>query len=89
MNKLISVCSILLLCAFASNAVSEEIGQSAKDANIASASKAAEAWLKLIADGKFAENWEESACVFKTVLPKEDWIKKMEELKKTFRQKHI
>ncbi|MFL5342374.1 MAG: protein kinase domain-containing protein [Gemmataceae bacterium] len=45
---------------------------------LAAATKAADAWLKLIDDGKYADAWEHSDSVAKQRTPKEDFVRAYE-----------
>lgn len=47
----------------------------AGDAFEKSAVAAAEAWLKLVHNGKYADSWETSAELFKTQIEKDQWSK--------------
>jgi hypothetical protein len=40
------------------------------------AQQSAESWLALVDSGKYAENWEQAASIFKGAVTKEDWRKK-------------
>ena len=42
---------------------------------------AADAWLKLVDEGKYAESWKETAGFFRKAVPQADWEKQM----RTFR----
>lgn len=37
------------------------------------AAVAADSWLKLVDDGKYAESWEQAAAYFKGAVPSEQW----------------
>lgn len=38
------------------------------------ARKAAQAWLKLVDEGKYEESWEQGSVSFKNVMPKKTWV---------------
>ncbi len=43
---------------------------------------AAEHWLALVDSGKYASSWEETSEMFRNVVPQEEWISKMEAIRK-------
>ncbi len=43
---------------------------------------AAEAWLKLIDSGNYAESWETASTTFKLTIGKDEWVKAEEKLRK-------
>jgi hypothetical protein len=43
---------------------------------------AAEAWLSLIDDQRYAEAWEQAAQLFKGAIQKEQWVRTMEAVRK-------
>lgn len=45
---------------------------------------AAEAWLKLIDDGQYAECWDEAAPFFRAAVPKDKWTEQMTAFRKPF-----
>jgi len=46
--------------------------------------EAAQGWLKLIDNGKYKASWDMAALVFKTVVLKEDWVKKASDVRAPF-----
>ena len=74
--------AIILLFAFAL-ACSMASAQTAPDqdnkAKIQAATDAAQKWLKLVDDGKYAESWEEAASMFKAQVTKEQWLSAMQQ----------
>lgn len=51
-------------------------------ASMAEAAKAAQEWLKLIDAGKFAESWDRAAPRMQITIPKDEWVKAMEIVRK-------
>ena len=48
------------------------------------AAKTAEAWLKLVDDGKYGESWDEAAPFFRKAVPKETWKAQLGALRPAF-----
>ena len=46
-----------------------------RNSQVEQAIKAAEAWLKLVDDGKYRESWEQSASLFRDKITPEGWEK--------------
>jgi hypothetical protein len=38
------------------------------------ARKAAQAWLKLVDEGRYEESWDQASVTFKSVIPKSSWV---------------
>jgi hypothetical protein len=43
---------------------------------------AAEAWLGMIDEGKYGPSWDEAASLFRTAVPREQWERQLEALRK-------
>ena len=50
----------------------------------AAAVSAAESWLALVDGGSYAESWDEAAQFFRGAVPKEQWVKTMQSVRKPF-----
>ncbi len=50
-------------------------------ANVAAATEAAQKWLKLVDDGKYAESWDETASAFKAQVTKQQWKDAMDQVR--------
>jgi hypothetical protein len=50
----------------------------------AAAVAAAEAWLKLVDNGRYAESWDASASFFRALVPKEEWVVKIGAIREAF-----
>ncbi len=61
-----------LLCLIGAGFLMVSIGSCSKD-NTAAAKGAAEAWLKLVDSGNYAQSWEQAANLMKTSVAKEQW----------------
>ena len=67
----------VLACSFA---FAQGTSQDEK-AKIQAATEAAQKWLKLVDDGKYAESWDETAAMFKEKVTKEQWIGAMQQVR--------
>lgn len=43
--------------------------------------EAADAWLRLIDEGKLPESWDQSATIFKAIVTKADWVKQIKSVR--------
>ena len=59
-------------------------GNSGNPAAEKAAVAAAEAWLALVDQGKYAESWDETAAFFKGAVAREKWQQQMESFRKPF-----
>ena len=74
--------AIAMLCTMVTGAESKKQNKNSKAED--AAVKAAEATLKLIDEGKYAESWKESAVFFKKAVKQEQWIAAMKQARKPF-----
>jgi hypothetical protein len=62
------------------NLLAQESAQESKERAV----NAAEAWLLLVDQEKYAESWESSASLFRERVTKDQWIQSMDSIRKTF-----